>query len=290
MAMGPMAATPTYVASDGQGLILWTQNSKQLYAASIDGGGAVAVADWGGKTDANNTTGNMYLGTGPFAALGGYAYFSTAYPPAVFRAKTDGSKPLGFDTIAMISQGRGGVAVDADHVYWVDGPVIYREKLTDIGDGGVTPEMFANSAHWPTQNGTPLALDADSVYWIANTNMVQSQPKSWDGGTPPQLSYSGSDPSSTSSSVFAIAVDPTSPGYVYWEWDDGTVQAAPKDGGATITIACSQVTGGTGVQIDTPVAIAVDCGAVYWHSPGGKKPNDAGTVSDTILKAAKPSP
>ena len=271
----------TYVTSDGVTLVLWTsggdKTADDLYAQASDGGQYAVVANWATKTDASA---NNYLGAYGIFASGGYAYFTTQYPPQVSRARVDGSQQTTFDTIATVSGTPGGVAVDGEDVYWVDAPSIRRMKLTEIGVSGATPEGFMMGADGP-QDPSPLAIDADRVYWIDTSCAVRSTPKSPDAGLT-GLSYAGP----CGPTPFALAIDET---YVYWLTTDGAVQAARKDGGPVIPIAPRRTYGSTWVQWNTPIAIAVDCGAVYWTSPNGNDA-DGGPVPAAVFKAAKPSP
>jgi hypothetical protein len=269
----------TYVTTDGQGLVLWTDNTYQkLFAQPAGGGSDYTVADWTALTDAHNAEGNMYIGADALFVAGGAVYFTTDFPQAVYRAATSGSQQLNFQTVAMTAGRPGGVVVDADSVYWVDGATIYYEKLSDIDAGGSGAQQFASSAGLQS----PLAIDAERVYWITgeSSTHVQSLPKSSPSGTP--LDYGGSD-------AAAIAVDPASTGYVYWATGKGAVMASDKGGGQPITLACSRTTMGPPTGADNPVSIAVDCGAVYWIAPGGHDA-DGGDVPCAVLKAAKPPP
>ncbi|WP_437485593.1 ABC transporter permease [Sorangium sp. So ce1014] len=183
---------------------------------------------------------------GRIASFGDSVYWVTQTPPAVWRAKADGSQSLA----QQVASGDHpvGVAVDATHVYWSD--VAAGQILRTTKDPlSTTAEVFAETNGGPTE----ILLAKGVVYWVTDGNgAVQSKATNAALDAPP-FTYTVDDEAVSKS----IAVDDE---FVYWTVyangaGHGEVRRAHIGMGDPITLATGQ---------PYFFQIAVDCGSIYW--------------------------
>lgn len=136
---------------------------------------------------------------------------------------------------------RRNIAVDADHVYWMEGAV----DILSMPKSGGMPTALATQP----PDAFYFAMDAMRIYW-GDTDLghISSIPR---GGGAPKILVSGED------RVIGVAVNSSC---VYWMSSnlmDLRVRAAPKSGGAAITIAT--------LQQSTKYVVVADETHVYWE-------------------------
>ncbi|WP_437335545.1 ABC transporter permease [Sorangium sp. So ce394] len=205
-------------------------------------------------------------GFGRIASFGDSVYWATQTPPAVWRAKADGSQPVA-EQVAT-SDHPIGVAVDATHVYWSDywASQILRKTKEPLGE---TAEVFAETNGNPTE----IVLAGGVVYWVTdNTGAVQSKATDAAPGAPPFTTTVDAQAVAKS-----LAVDDE---FVYWtvyenSEGQGEVRRAHIGKGDTITLTTGQ---------PYFFEIAVDCGFIYWNV------NDLEAEEDAVVfQMPKPS-
>lgn len=191
--------------------------------------------------------GSVYAAYGRIASFGDSVYWATQMPPAVWRAKADGSQRLA----EQVASGGApiGIAVDATHVYWSD--VLERRILRKTKDPlGTTAEVFAETNGSPTE----ILLASGVLYWVTDeSGAVQSKATDAALDAPP-FTYTV-DAQAVSKS---LAVDDE---FVYWtvyvnSEGNGEVRRAHIGKGDPIILA-------TGMPYF--FEIAVDCGSIYWN-------------------------
>ncbi|WP_437623171.1 ABC transporter permease [Sorangium sp. So ce1151] len=190
--------------------------------------------------------GQVYPSYGRIASFGDSVYWVTQVPPAVWRAKADGSQRLAEQ---VASDGNPmGIAVDATHVYWSDylASQILRKTKDPLG---ATAEVFAETNGNPTE----VLIAKGVVYWVTDNNgAVQSKATSAALDDPP-FTYTvdnGAIPKS-------VAVDDE---FVYWtvqqnSQGQGEVRRAHIGKGDMVTLTTGQ---------PYFFEIAIDCGSIYW--------------------------
>lgn len=164
----------------------------------------------------------------------------------VIAAKDPGTSPT---TLPEARNKPSAIVGDGTRIYWV------RENTKTIMSAPKTSDaslvqLFATSPSKPVD----LALDADTVYWIAEAGEVLAGPKSSPGATPIVIATGEGSPT-------RIA---TSGGYVYWTaTGTGLVRRARKPrvgGGEVETIA---------KDLNQPFGIAVASDAVWVTTRSG---------------------
>jgi hypothetical protein len=291
----PTAEEPASITSDGDQQLFWAfYYNLDIETEAVGGSSATTFADW-------SQIGGPPTHAGPLWASSGYLYWTTWSPPAVLRIRTTAADQHGYEPIAIASAAPDGgttpggglpqavqpisVVADATDVYWVDAhdPIyraIYHLDLAHVGDPTARPDAFV-IAEQRNGNQSWLALDSDRVYWITEYGAVLSKPRQ--GGSDVTTYQQAL---STKAAPVGITVDDT---FVYWVMTDGSVMAAVKSGTKVFPVACPN-TDPTSVSPFTPVAIATDCGAVFWAWAGGADPSgDGGVVPAAVLAAARPS-
>jgi hypothetical protein len=204
---------------------------------------------------------------GRIASSGGEVYWVTQQPPALWRAKADGSQKVG----EQVASGGSplGIAADATHVYWSDtgAKQILRKTISPLGP---TAEVFAETNGDPTE----VLLADGVVYWVTEGGAVQA--KATEAPLADMPFTHTVDPMAIAKS---IAVDSE---FVYWtiernqiKNDQGEVRRARHNKGDVVTLA-------TGPSYF--FEIALDCGFIYW-STNNLNNTDAGRV----FRMAKPS-
>ncbi|MGK3997546.1 ABC transporter permease [Sorangium sp. So ce1024] len=191
--------------------------------------------------------GSVFPAYGRIASFGDSVYWATEVPPAVWRAKADGSQRFA----EQVASGGGpiGVAADATHVYWSD--LFARQILRTTTDPlGTTPEVFAETNGSPTE----IVLANGVLYWVTDDRgAVQSKATDAALDAPPFTYTVDSQAVSRS-----ITVDDE---FVYWtvymnSEGRGEVRRARIGQGNPITLATGE---------PYFFEIAVDCGSIYWN-------------------------
>ena len=122
---------------------------------------------------------------------------NAAYPPAIGRANIDGG---GVDQ-SFITVPAGSLAVNAGHIYWLNGSAIGRANLNGTGvDENFIGNLSVNAPY------AGLAVDSQHIYW-ANGNKIGRA----------NLNGSGVDKnfiSDPDGGITGVAVDS---GHVYWQ-------------------------------------------------------------------------
>jgi len=157
----------------------------------------------------------------------------------VLRVTSDGSAPL--KVLAAGELRPGALAIDATHVYWLNGV----GAVSRVSKAGGAVEVLASGEAQPTQ----LALDETHVYWTnqGNPGLAGVRRMAKQGGAP-ELFAPGESP-------MGVAVDAT---HVYWcDWGAGKVQRRSKTGGVVQVLAPSEPDANR---------IALDAQRVYWSS------------------------
>lgn len=192
-------------------------------------------------------------------------------------------------TLTGVEPNSGRVLVDAGTVYFLDivlgGSVrsvptsggivttlatapkaLQPEDLIKVGDtlfyllvagpgSGVSsvPAGGGASVFVGPANGVAVAVDVDSVYFIANTGgskwALQSRPRA--GGAATYLA--------DSSNVGAIAVDDTTVYFTGWAGQPGSVSSVPKKGGPVTVLSTND---------SFPVYVLLDPPYLYWVDEG----------------------
>jgi hypothetical protein len=162
--------------------------------------------------------------------------------------------------IAIYPAQNRGIAVGGDEVYWTTTSLSVVSRAPKAART-VVPDNVAFAELEPVD----VAVDRTTVYWTDNlSEFVMGAPL--DGGAP---SAAAVDPCQ---GPYAIAVDET---HIYWtNVLDGTVNSAPKGGsGYAVALASNQ---------GFPSGIALDGTNVYWASNGD------GTVMAVPLAGSVP--
>jgi len=153
------------------------------------------------------------------------------------------------------------IAVDLDHVYWVNGGSGGIGTVNSVPIGGGTVTTLATGQSKPV--GIAVDPSYTHIYWISGVN-AHDQPSvssvlslaiGAPPGTPPTVLASGYG------SPMGIAVDDE---YVYWtNYTDGTVVKTRTSGeGAPYTLASGST------NCNNPAAIVVKDNTVYWANQG----------------------
>ena len=161
----------------------------------------------------------------------------------VLRVTPDGSEPV--KVLAFEQNQPQALAIDATHVYWVNGSGGTLGTVNRVRKSGGPVEILATGEASPQQ----LALDDTHVYWTNQgegpTQGVRRVAKL--GGAAERLT--------TASGPSGIAVDATD---VYWcDWSAGTVNRRAKTGGPIKVLAFNE---------ENANRIALDARRVYWSS------------------------
>jgi hypothetical protein len=150
--------------------------------------------------------------------------------------------------IADLGTRPGGLAMDADYIYWFDAGTISRSSKAS---GAKVEPLFQMQA-----TAVGIALDEQFIYWGTDDGgegMIKRGPKG--GGTATPVARGLKTPS-------GVTVDGVN---VYWA-DGGThsIQMAPKQGGGPVTTLAMHMN-----ALQVPVAVAVSDYDVYWTLAGG---------------------
>jgi hypothetical protein len=167
----------------------------------------------------------------------------------LWRMGADAAGPGPRESLAELGVYTGGMAMDADALYWFDsGNIVRLEKA------GLARRDLA------TGEGSDmgLAVDDQYVYWASDAGgegLIKRAAK--DGKTPPRPVARGL------MRPQGVAVDDL---YVYWtDVISRLVQRAPKEGGTPVTLASHAD------PLQVPVTIAVSADDVYWSLTGGNR-------------------
>jgi hypothetical protein len=249
LALGPVLA----MAVDAQNLY-WTGDlppgdawvSNVVMQMPVTGGSPVTLATPAAPT-------NIAVG-------GGRVYWTNSIPGT----PTDvvESVPIGGGAVTSVatgSDGAGGIATDANYVYWSTPSATYRAALS-----GGQPQSIGPGADW-------LAVDASGVYLAQNVQGPSGYPQ----GSVSVLPLAGGGAtvlaSGRTGGVGPIALDDAA---VYWvegqgvPGSQGAVARLPKSGGGPTLLAAN---------LDEAYRLAVDETSVYYTDP----------LQGTVMKVAK---
>jgi len=170
--------------------------------------------------------------------------------------------PPGGGSIATLASDRSdplSVAVDKNHVYWVDqAPSTSGGTVNEVPIGGGSVTTLASGQNEPAS----VAVNSTHVYWVNyGDGTVNEVPIGGGGVTTLATGQNG---------PVSVAVDGT---HVYWvNYGDGTVRDVPLGGGTVTTLASGQV---------GPASVAVNSTHVYWA--GYSIDSGGGTVNEVPI-------
>ncbi|MGK3961786.1 hypothetical protein WMF38_52870 [Sorangium sp. So ce118] len=241
-----LASGPSGALSDTQGIGLdadyayWISSNHSVLRVSKSGGPPVHIVSV--ITEAANVAVDddfVYMGEIGSEEVDGFAKIVKA-------PKTGG-------TLADVAQTVNGVrvvAIDAAHVYWINGS---RERVYKVEKAGGSPVELFRADERPHGGTYRISTSDTDVFWADKSGIMRG-PK--EGGAAVLLQLAGQ--------VRDFALDSAD---VYWTHWESSIAKSPLTGGEPTLIAEDQL---------HPQALAVDATHVYWINHDG-----------TVMKAPK---
>lgn len=235
--------SPVVLAKDQSAPYRLAVNSTHVYWT--EGAAVKRVQKVGGFVDTiyGGDPNQPFESTWAVVATESDVYWTASNPGTVYRAAPGGQNRVAF---ASGQDSAAGIAVDSTHVYWVRyttaaGGGVYRKLIT-----GGSVELVSSDVGGPSA----LAVDADSVVWVATQGGRVMKADKAAGATPVILKDGVEGP-------WSVAVHGD---FVFVIEDDvefGRVLRIPKTGGDAVVLADKQ---------RFPFTVAADDSGVYWTS------------------------